>query len=179
MITSSFLVPLAIALSIAIIFGLIIKIVNYQFHSNLKILGLDVLTPSGIEFVVKDNLIHLMVQCSVYDEPCYRTKEFAKLIGAELKIIDTSSSWRDSKKIEWYKDGKLILTTAGHYHILLTPTGEVVKYDKQKRFSLNYGEKPLDAILRSADNGQFELKILNSGAYHHYEVIDTYDWSKH
>ena len=53
------------------------------------------------------------------------------------------------------------------------------QYDKQKRFSLNYGEKPLDAILRSADNGQFELKILNSGAYHHYEVIDTYYWSKH
>lgn len=175
LISGSMLFAFAIFVILMLIFGSIINIVDYQYHSNLRILGLDILTPSSIDFVVKDNLIHLHAHVSLYNEPSSAGYDLAKLIGAEIKLVNSNGS----KKLEWYKDGILFFTSYGHSHILLTPTGNVVKYDKQKRFSIKYGKKPLNAILRSAEDGNFEMKQLRSCDKFKYEKIDTYDWSKH
>lgn len=147
------------------------QMINYEFHSDLKILGLDILDVSPIDFVLSpDNQIYLLGYSSYYnDNPCYRSIAMAKLIGATLEVKNGT--------LHWIINGKTIHKTCDGQHILVIPTGEVISYDQRSRYSTDIGKTVMRGILRSSDNGKYILKDISYAKHFDYERIDTYEWN--
>ncbi len=161
-----------IIISILLIIAFIIdKLTSRKYESDLKILGLDILKSSHINFVLSPyNHIYLMIFSRIFNgEACDRTKELAKLINAELKI--------KSGYIEWFVDGKLIHKSSHNDFIILMPCGDIINYERRKNFTVDCGKTQINGVLKSAENNKFELRNINQTGSLVYKIIDIFDWS--
>lgn len=149
-----------------------LKIVDKQYESDLQILGLDILTPSSIRFALSDdNSICLL--CSflfIYnDEPCYKAKALAKLMGATLEVKNNT--------LYWTINGCVRYTTSHGDHVVIKPSGHEIDYDKRSYYKVYPFDEPQNGILRDSSNGKYEFLKIDMIEVHKYNVIDTYKWN--